>query len=398
MRDRHLVLGALFAGACVVSCGADSIKSNADASADVEVSTPSGPCLGVTGWDLVTENQAGVKCSVCAPHPDGGVVAPTPPVFGPCGDAGATVCETATNVGASLFSSSTGRVRMVYGAAWPQSPVANQGGLLVVYDTESKLVIDELATDCLSPSAQIADDTVVANFPNHSIPTYTVMYSPGVLLHETVGSSSWTKLLDDPSVPQNSGLGVYFAGTTGWVGSAQGHLVGGDYIGSPPHAIGFQDIILQWVGDRMLTLDKGALNLRDVNGGLTTLVSSGVQSAGSDGHDLVWLEAADGGASHVVSSPYSTDPSQLVRHAVRDVASGRVHAVGCGFAAFEAIDGTDLLRLTDGAHWHIGYSGNSIAIGHCASGGDLWIAGNPLSTNNAGPVTKIGIASLGAPN
>lgn len=280
---------------------------------------------------------------------------------------------------------------------------------IVTYDDESQRIIDELAYhgDCYLVNAQLSDDRLVVDIAaaGNSGASYSV-FDRDTIVGKALGASSGGELttqeFNEPVFDAGGRLS-YAAGPAAWSSacttqgscSPQTRALIGDYVGGQTHPMTFQDLIVQWVGDRLLTLDRGTLNLRDVNGAATALVQSGVQTAKSDGHDLVWLESGDGGTNHLASSPYSTDPSQIVRHAVRDVSSSSLSAVGCGFAALDLTDGTDLVRLTDGAHWHVGYSGLSVAIGHCESGGDLWIVGN--SGPNVWTVTKIGIAGLGAP-
>ena len=101
--------------------------------------------------------------------------------------------------------------------------------------------------------------------------------------------------------------------------------------------------------------------------------TKGVADLGTDGTNLVWLEGTNRPAPSGVFpdvtayvAPYTTDPTQIVKRALRSDLSGypfgtSTFIVGCGYAAratelkrdggFES--GTLVIRLSDGYAWHL---------------------------------------------
>jgi hypothetical protein len=101
--------------------------------------------------------------------------------------------------------------------------------------------------------------------------------------------------------------------------------------------------------------------------------SRGIADLGTDGQNLVWIEGTDRPQSFGVFpnvtafvSPYTTDPAQIQKRALRSDLSGypfgtSPFVVGCGYAA-RAVEmkrdggfqsGTLLIRLSDGYAWHL---------------------------------------------
>jgi len=101
--------------------------------------------------------------------------------------------------------------------------------------------------------------------------------------------------------------------------------------------------------------------------------TKGVADLGTDGTNLVWIEGFNRpGPSGVFPdvtayvAPYTTDPAQIVKRALRSDLSGYPFGtgpfvVGCGYAARSTFmkrdggfeDGTLLIRLADGYAWHL---------------------------------------------
>lgn len=95
--------------------------------------------------------------------------------------------------------------------------------------------------------------------------------------------------------------------------------------------------------------------------------SRGAADLGTDGIDLVWLEGSGRTGDvypdiAVVTSPFTIDPARVERRVVRTGLSPypfgtAPFAVGCGHAARTMADGdrlgTAIVRLADGALWHL---------------------------------------------
>ncbi len=126
--------------------------------------------------------------------------------------------------------------------------------------------------------------------------------------------------------------------------------------------------------------------------------SKGAADLGTDGTDLVWIEASGRMASNVpfpsaaiVTAPFTTDPARALatRRVVRSDLTGSPFGtapfvVGCGYAArfssfSEGRTGTLLVRLSDGQAWSF-----------IASLGADWAWGLPLALTCEELVLKVG--------
>ena len=196
-------------------------------------------------------------------------------------------------------------------------------------------------------------------------------------------------------------------------GSALGHIWSSEQDGlqqnrvfAGPGSILWKSGELTYALTRIYTADQGA----------RVFVSPGPQppggsaDLGTDGTDLVWLDASGTPdvsglfpTLSIMTAPFTTDPAAIVPRRLRSETSPGFaienFKVGCGFAARRNDSGIRIVRLSDGLSWHLPADpsaiwawGDTVALTCTEFFGTIHIATPPYGHNN---IARVRLDSLG---